>query len=91
MFTYNMPILYSDCLILRQLIVSSVNKNLLLNVSYIGHWSDHFCHMCRWIRVNYTNWDVSYIRMKVIDKALILMLNYNLGSTTFCKINDESS
>jgi len=29
--------------------------------------------------------------MKVIDKALILMLNHNLGSTTLCKINDESS
>jgi hypothetical protein len=40
---------------------------------------------------NSWNWDnVSYIRMTVIDKALILMLNHNLGSTIFCKINDEN-
>ena len=54
LFTYNMPILYSDRLILRQLVVSWVKKKSAFEC--IIHWTliGSFLLHVRWIRVNNT-------------------------------------
>jgi len=90
-----MPILYSDRLYFTAVDrVVTETKSAFERIMYrtlIGSFLS-YVPLNKSELHNGWNWDnVSHIRMKVIDKALILMLNHNLASATFCKINNEKS